>query len=117
MNTNKYLLHVLNGPITRSKIKALKEVLNRLVLQVSANAEIRGPLVHQEEALAHLINLQEGSNPILFEKIKSTKIDLKKNHSKNSKKKQKKRKQNIVDYYCNPQYNECWMNNGFPHIL
>jgi len=46
--------------------------------------------VHQEEALAHLINLQEGSNPILFEKIKSTKIDLKKNHSKNSKKKQKK---------------------------
>jgi len=90
-NTNKYLLHVLNGPITRSKIKTLKEVLNRLVLQVSANAEIRGPLVHQEEALAHLINLQEGSNPILFEKIKSTKIDLKKNHSKNSKKTKKKK--------------------------
>jgi len=28
-NTNTYLLHVLNGPITRSKIKALKEALNR----------------------------------------------------------------------------------------
>jgi len=103
-NTDKYLLHVLNGPITRSKIKTLKEVLNRLVLQVSANAEIRGPLEHQEEALAHLINLQEVSNSILFEKIKSTKIYLKKNHSKNSKKKKtEKRKQNIVDYYCNPQ--------------
>jgi len=82
----------------------LKKVLNRLVLQVSANALIRGPLEHQEEALAYLINLQEVSNPILFEKIKSTKIDLKKNHSKNSKTKKKteKRKQNIVDYYCNP---------------
>jgi hypothetical protein len=68
----------------------LKEVLNRLVLQVSANAEIRGPLVHQEEALAHLINLQEGSNPILFEKIKSTKIDLKKIIAKIQKKKKAK---------------------------
>jgi hypothetical protein len=35
----------------------LKEVLNRLVLQVSGNAEIRGPLEHQKKALVHLINL------------------------------------------------------------
>jgi hypothetical protein len=56
-NTNKYLLHVLNGPITRFKINALKEPLNRLVLQVLANAEIRDPLEHQKEALIHLINL------------------------------------------------------------
>ena len=66
MNTNKYLLHVLNGSITRSKIKALKEALNRLVLQVSANVEIKDLLEHQEKALVHLINLQEGPNPTLF---------------------------------------------------
>jgi hypothetical protein len=65
-NTNKYLLHVLNGSITRSKIKALKEALNRLVLQVSVNAEIKDLLEHQEKALVHLINLQEGPNPTLF---------------------------------------------------
>jgi len=65
-NTNKYLLHVLNGSITRSKIKALKEALNRLVLQVSANVEIKDLLEHQEKALVHLINLQEGPNPTLF---------------------------------------------------
>jgi hypothetical protein len=35
-----------NGPITRSNIKALKEALNRLVLQVSAKKEIRDPLEH-----------------------------------------------------------------------
>jgi hypothetical protein len=56
-NTNKYLLHVLNEPITRSKIKVLKEALNRLVLQVLANAKIRDPLEHQKEALVYLINL------------------------------------------------------------
>ena len=56
-NTNKYLLHALNGPIIRSKIKALKEALNRLVLQVLANAEIRDPLEHQKKALVHVINL------------------------------------------------------------
>jgi hypothetical protein len=110
-------LHVLNGPITRSKIKALKEVLNRLVLQVSANAEIRGPLEHREEALAHLIILQEGSNPTIFEKIKSTKIDLKKNHSKNSKKKKKQKKESKTLWITIVIHNECWMNNGFPHIL
>ena len=41
--------------------------------------------------------------------MKSTKIDLKKNHNKNSKYIyiyiKKKKKQNIVDYYCNPQCN------------
>jgi hypothetical protein len=48
-NTNKYLLHVLNEPITRFKIKALKEALNRLVLQVLANAKIRDRLKHQRD--------------------------------------------------------------------
>jgi hypothetical protein len=44
------------------------------------------------------------SNSILFEKIKSTKIYLKKIIAKIQKKKTEKRKQNIVDYYCNPQW-------------
>jgi hypothetical protein len=35
----------------------LKEALNRLVLQVLANAEIRDPLEHQKKALVHVINL------------------------------------------------------------
>jgi hypothetical protein len=65
-NTNKYLLHVLNGSITRSKIKAIKEALHRLVLQVSTNAEIKDLLEHQEKALVHLISLQKGPNPTLF---------------------------------------------------
>jgi hypothetical protein len=95
----------------------LKEVLNRLVLQVSANAEIRDPLEHQEEALAHLINLQEVSNPIFFEKIKSTKIDLKKNHSKNSKTKKQQKKESKILWITIVIHNECWMNNGFLHIL
>jgi hypothetical protein len=46
MNINKDPLHVSNGPITRFNIKALKEALNRLVLQVSAKKEIRDPLEH-----------------------------------------------------------------------
>jgi hypothetical protein len=49
-------------------------------------------LEHKKEALARLINLQEGSYLILFEKIKSTKIDLKKNHIKKSKKQKKESK-------------------------
>jgi hypothetical protein len=47
-NINKDPLHVLNGLFTRSKMKALKEVLNGLVLQVSAKEKIRDPLEHQE---------------------------------------------------------------------
>jgi hypothetical protein len=47
-NINRNLLHILNGLFTRSKIKALKEVLNGLVLQVSAKEKIRDPLEHQE---------------------------------------------------------------------
>ena len=33
-NTNTYLLYDLNGPITRSKIKALKEALNRCFVTI-----------------------------------------------------------------------------------
>jgi len=54
-NTNKDPLHVPNGPIIMSKMKALKEALKGLVLQVLAKEEIRDPLEHQEGALMHLI--------------------------------------------------------------
>jgi hypothetical protein len=47
-------------------VKALKEVLNGLVLQVSAKAELGDLLEYQEEALIYLINVQEGPNPPLF---------------------------------------------------
>jgi hypothetical protein len=50
-------LHVPNGSITRSKAKALKKTLNRLVVQVSTKAELRDPLKHQEEASIHLIHI------------------------------------------------------------
>jgi hypothetical protein len=43
-NTSKEPLHVPNGPITRSKTKALKEALNALVLNVSTKSELKGPL-------------------------------------------------------------------------
>ena len=50
-NTSKDPLHVPNGPMTRSKIKALKEALNALVLKVSTKSELKGSLEYQEEAL------------------------------------------------------------------
>jgi len=56
-NINKDSLHVPNGPITRSKMKVLKEALNGLVLQVLAKVEIKDPLEHQKEALVHLIHV------------------------------------------------------------
>ena len=65
-NTRKDPLHVPNGPITRSKIKTLKEALNALVLKVSTKVELKGPLEYQEETLVHLIYVQEGSNTALF---------------------------------------------------
>jgi len=61
-NTIKDPLHVLNGPMTRSKRKALKA----LVLKVSVKLELKGPLEYQEETLVHLIHMQEGLNPKLF---------------------------------------------------
>jgi len=60
-NTSKDPLHVPNGPMTRSKTKALKEALN-----VSTKLELKGPLEYQEETLVHLIHVQEGSNTTLF---------------------------------------------------
>jgi len=66
INTSKDLLHVPNGPITRSKSKTLKRALNALVLKVSTKSDLKGPLEYQEEALIHLIHLQEGPNPTLF---------------------------------------------------
>jgi len=61
-NTSKDPLHVPNGPMTRSKTKAL----NALVLNVSTKSELKGPLEYQEETLVHLIHVQEGSNTTLF---------------------------------------------------
>jgi len=62
INTSKNPLHVPNGPMIRSKTKAL----NALVLMVSTKSELKGPLEYQEEALVHLIHMQEGSNTTLF---------------------------------------------------
>jgi hypothetical protein len=55
--TSKDSLHVPNGPMTRSKTKALKEALNALVLNVSTKSELKGPLEYQEETLVHLIHV------------------------------------------------------------
>ena len=66
-NTSNDLLHVPNGPMTRSKTKALKEALNALVLNVSTKSELKGPLEYKEETLVHLIYVQKGSNTTLFE--------------------------------------------------
>jgi hypothetical protein len=63
-NTSKDPLHVPNGPMTRSKTKALKETMNALVLNVSSKSELKGPLEYQEETLVHLIHVEEGSNTI-----------------------------------------------------
>jgi len=62
INTSKDPLHVSNGPMIRSRKKAL----NALVLMVSTKSELKGPLEYQEEALVHLIHVQEGSNTTLF---------------------------------------------------
>jgi len=43
-NTSKDPLNIPNGSMTRSKIKALKEALNVLVLKVSTKSELKGPL-------------------------------------------------------------------------
>ena len=65
-NTSKDPLHVLNGLMTQSKTKTLKEALNALVLNVSTKSELQGSLKYQEETLVHVINVQEGSNTLLF---------------------------------------------------
>jgi hypothetical protein len=65
-NTSKDPLHVPNGPMTRSKTKALKEALNALVLNVSTKSELKNSLEYQEETLVHLVHVQEGYNTILF---------------------------------------------------
>jgi hypothetical protein len=44
MNINKDPLHVPNKLITKSEMKAMKESLNGLILQVSVQVEIRDPL-------------------------------------------------------------------------
>ena len=67
INTINDPLDVSIEPITRSKTKTLKEALNEFVLQVLIKANKEDPLEHQKEALVHLIQVQEGSNPTLFE--------------------------------------------------
>jgi len=60
-NTSKDPLHVPNGPMTRSKTKAL----NALVLKVSTKSYLKGPLEYQEETLIHLsMNKKAQSNLI-----------------------------------------------------
>jgi hypothetical protein len=66
INTSKDPLHVLNGPMTWSKIKALKKTLNALVLKVLTELDLKGPLEHQEEAFIHFIHVQKGPNSTLF---------------------------------------------------
>ena len=61
INTSKDPLHVPNGPMTWSKIKAL----NALVLKISTKLELKGPLEYLEEALVHLFHVQEGPNTII----------------------------------------------------
>jgi len=73
-NTSKDPLHVPNGPMTRSKTKALKEALNALVLNVSTKSELKGPIEYQEETLVHLIQMKKGSNTTLFDhEVRTTK--------------------------------------------
>ena len=45
--------------MTQSKTKTLKETLNALILKVSTKSELQGPLEYQEEALIHLIHVQD----------------------------------------------------------
>jgi hypothetical protein len=66
MMCTKDWLHVQNGLITGSNAKTLKEALNVVIVQVSAKAKVEDSLEHQEEALVHLIHMQEGPNPPLF---------------------------------------------------
>jgi hypothetical protein len=47
-------------------VKALKEALNELVVQVLTNTELEDPVEHQEKALIHLIHVEKGPNPSLF---------------------------------------------------
>ena len=42
----KDLLHGPSGPIIWSKVKALKEILNELVVQISARSKLEDPLEH-----------------------------------------------------------------------
>jgi hypothetical protein len=63
---SKDLLYIPKGPMTRSKIKKLKETLNALVLKVSTKSDLKGLFEYQEEALIHLIHVQERHNPTLF---------------------------------------------------
>ena len=65
-NMNKDPLHAPNGPMTRSKTKALKEAMNAMVLKVSIRSELQGPLEYQEQTLVYLIHVEEGSNTTLF---------------------------------------------------
>jgi len=52
-NTNEDPLYILNGPMTRSKTKAL----NALVLKVSTKSDLKGPLEYQEWVFVHLIHV------------------------------------------------------------
>ena len=61
-NTSKDPLHVPNGPMTRSKTKAM----NAFVLKVATKSELQGPLEYREETLVHYSHVEEGSNTTLW---------------------------------------------------
>jgi alanine dehydrogenase len=47
--TSKELLHVPNGPMARSKTKALNEALNAFILKVLTKSDLKAPLEYQEK--------------------------------------------------------------------
>jgi homoserine trans-succinylase len=77
-NTSKDPLHVPNGPLTRSKTKALKKTLNPLILKVSTKSDLKVLMEHQQETLMHLNHVQEGLNPTLGHEVR-------RNHNKENK--------------------------------
>jgi hypothetical protein len=58
-------LEVQNGPITRVKVKKLKEALNELVQNIWSKIdleELGTPRGHEEQPLIHLIQVQKEPN-------------------------------------------------------
>ena len=43
-------LHLPNGPMTRSKTKALKETLNALVLKIPTKSDLKGSSILEAES-------------------------------------------------------------------
>jgi hypothetical protein len=69
INTSKDPLHVPNGPMTRSKTKALKEAFNALVLNVSTKSELKGPngptSLYTSKMIGLLVKITDLTSPFL----------------------------------------------------